>query len=469
MTNWAEIDRDPREFGLTRQELANAGRTVTTPVAAPAPSSWTQVDLGPILAGDLSPLEATRMARIDGVLMLYPGRIHDFHGQPESLKSWCAQVVVAEILTADLEALYIDFEAEARDVVGHLLALGVSKQQLHFGLHYIRPDEPFSEAARVRLLADLDYWTLDVSIVDGVNNAMASNALDPKSGPDYRKWFDLLARPVQLATTGPTVLIDHVAKDKEHRGDWAIGTESKLASIDGASFTFDLVQPFGRQRTGLSRLLLAKDRPGGLRGHAMGKELCRLKLTSSAEGAVTYEFLVPSGLTEGEDGEPQWRPTFYMQKVSELVESSSTPLSRNGITGAITGKVTYIRQAIQILIDDGFIEAYGGPNRSILHRSLLPYVAPSDEYVPGASPVRPESRGVPGSGASPVEGGPLGPPRRDALDLEAKSTTETETNGTHPTPPPGIVQKVCPGCGASDWRLVGEQRHCRACSEVWTP
>lgn len=445
-------------------------KTVAVPEAEPVTSSWSQVDLKALLEGDLSPLEATRMPRSDGVLMLYPGRIHDFHGQPESLKSWCAQVAVAEILMANLEALYIDFEAEARDVVGHLLALGVTKEQLNLNLHYIRPDEPFSEAARTHLISNLTYWTLDISIVDGVNNAMVANGFEPNSNKDIRLWWDLLVRPIQLATRGPSVLIDHVAKDKEHRGDWAVGGGQKLAGIDGASYTFDLVQPFGRGRTGLSRLLLAKDRPGGLRGHAVGKELCRLRLISAEDGTITHDFLVPSGLTEGEDGEARWKPTFYMQKVSELLEQAEEPLPKKAVEAGITGKATYIRQALDVLVADGYVTTSKGPHGSTLHAFLQAYIDPSSSLVPSSSPPRPSPGDDMGSTSSPFGGTPLtGVSPRDEVVPASKRTS---SNISSSSSVPGTTRKACPACGAFAFSAGPDgppQRRCHGCSEVWTP
>jgi len=408
------------------------------------------------------------MPRADGVLMLYPGRIHDFHGQPESLKSWCAQVAVAEVLKSDLEALYIDFEAEARDVVGHLLALGVSKSQLADNLHYIRPDEPFTDTERSYFIRALEFWTLDISVLDGVNNSLVASGFEPNSNMDVRKWWERLPRPLQLATRGPTVLIDHVAKNKEQRGDWAVGAGQKLAGIDGASFTFDLVQPFGRGRTGLARLLLSKDRPGGLRGHAVGKELCKLRLVSSEDGTVAHDFLVPSGMVEGEDpSEARWRPTFYMQQVSQLLERSAEPLSKNAIEEQVTGKRDYIRVALEVLVSDGYVEALPGPRGSSLHRSIEAYIDPSNDLAPTSPRPRP-GRGDDGGSTSPPNrvSPPLrgDPPRGEVVPQVIKAGS----NGTHLAP----GRKACPSCGGFAWSEGPDGppwRRCHKCGEVWSP
>jgi hypothetical protein len=65
-------------------------------------------------------------------------------------------------------------------------------------------------------------------------------------------------------------LLDHVTKDAQGRGRYAIGAQHKLASIDGAAYSLEVVRPFGRGLTGVARIDVTKDRPGFVRSFAVG-------------------------------------------------------------------------------------------------------------------------------------------------------------------------------------------------------
>jgi hypothetical protein len=79
--------------------------------------------------------------------------------------------------------------------------------------------------------------------------------------------------PRALAREGLAVLLlDHVAKDREARGRTAIGAQHKLAGVD-VCYMLDIVQRFGKNLSGLSRLTVTKDRPGYIRAASAGRKL----------------------------------------------------------------------------------------------------------------------------------------------------------------------------------------------------
>jgi hypothetical protein len=355
----------------TAAGAADNGRVVEAPA-----SSWRPLDLRDVLAGDLRPAEPAVLRRADGFCLLYAGRVHAFVGEPETLKSWTAQVAAAEILKAGGVVLYVDFESEAKDVVGHLVALGVSLEQLLTGLLYVRPDEAFGDPARTHLLAAVAGREVQLTVIDGVDNSMTLSGLEPNSRKEYAQWHHALVRPLQVATQGPVVLIDHVVKDREKRGDLASGAGNKKALIDGASFVFELVQQFGRGRTGIVRLLVAKDRPGALRQRANGKEVARLVLVSRDEQLVEADLQVPAAATGDPAGAERqaWQPTALMERISRLLEQADKPLSQHQIETARLGKqLQYVRRACQELVHQGFVEVLDGPRGARLHRSVKPF------------------------------------------------------------------------------------------------
>jgi len=329
--------------------------------------SWQPVNIAAVLAGDLSPLEPTVFAREDGQHLLYPGRVNALIGEPESCKSFAAQIAAGEVLKSGGTVWYLDFESEARDVVGHLLALGIPEDDIVKGLVYVRPDEPIGDAVEV-LQSQRDSH---LTVVDGVNSALVSNGLEPNSNKDVALFWEKLVRPLQRVTEGPLVTVDHVAKDREHRGDWAVGAGQKKALVDGAMLAFEVIQPFGRGRTGLVKILVFKDRPGALRGQAVGKEIARLQLVANAEGDhITHSLQPPAADQIGGEG---FRPTVLMERISRFLEDVEQPLSGYAISNAVPGKREGKVIALRVLGAEGYLECQPGPRGGLLYRSLKPF------------------------------------------------------------------------------------------------
>ena len=435
LDDWFEQDPDQHMQDMLR------GIIRAVPDWEPSPEaespSWLPVDLEALLAGDLGALEPTRLRRGDGVLLLYPGRVHDFHCEPETLKSWAAQVAVAEVLMAGGRALYLDFEAEARDVVGHLLALGVSQEQILEGLLYIRPEEGLGKEARPRLLALLAANPIEIAVLDGENTALAASGYEPNSNADVLTWKEELVRPVQVATSGPTILIDHVTKNPDTQGRWAVGAGQKLALIDGASFSFKLIVPFGVGRTGLASIHLSKDRPGHLRGltPGMNPEIAQLRLESHPDGSIDWELRPSAGVKTDEEGKEVFRPTVLMERVSRFLEEAAEPQSKAAVEKEVPGKRNFVRDALAALVVDGYVEVMPGPHNSLLHHSLKPY-----RQEDSATPQEP-SIPCPACGQLAYTAGPNGLPERRCLHCQQVWTpTETEDVGPREPGLPGVAE-----------------------------
>jgi hypothetical protein len=357
-----------------------------TPDDAQVQSSWLPIDNGPILDGDLSALEPTHMKRIDGQPLLYPERVSDFHGEPETGKSFAAQVAAAEVLQDGGNVLYLDFESEPRDVFGHLLALGVGKERIRAGFRYVRPEAKMTTAAIDDLVTEANDLQPGLTVIDGVNNAMAESGYDSNSNKDVPAWAGRLVRPLAKATPGPTLLIDHVAKNAATRGEWAVGAGQKKAWITGASFGFELVRGeyFGKGRVGSIRIVLQKDKIGPLRGkQGAGKVIAILKLTSHADDGHIDSELLPPPQAEG-TGTPDstgWRPTALMEKISKLLERSSVALSQTAIESGVVGTAAYKRRALAALIEGEYVERNPGPRGALLHKSVKTFRDVGD-YVP---------------------------------------------------------------------------------------
>jgi len=113
--------------------------------AARSASSWAPVPLGPVLDGTHDNPAPQLLARVDGLALLYPGRVHTLSGEPEACKGWIALAATAQAIDAGERVVYIDFEDTPASVVGRLLALGMKPEILAMRFDYVRPEEPLAQ------------------------------------------------------------------------------------------------------------------------------------------------------------------------------------------------------------------------------------------------------------------------------------------------------------------------------------
>jgi Bifunctional DNA primase/polymerase, N-terminal len=298
--------------------------------------SWRKVDLDPVLSGDWTPPKPTVGGRSDGVGMFYPAKVHSVSSESEGLKTWLLLAAATEEIRAGNHVLFIDFEDDEGGVVGRELALQLSADAIRKQFHYVRPLEPLTSPVSVADLNDiLRTYRPTLAIVDGITEGMTMHGLNPLDNQDIAKFGRILPR--RLARAGcATVCLDHVVKDAESRGRYALGGVHKLNAIDGAAFLLEGA-PFGIGLTGRSSILIAKDRPGQLRRHGRKRkdklsEFGELVLTSHDESYVEFEIRPPGAAGEGE-----FRPTVLMGKIcAALTEHGEIP--QRQILATVGGK-----------------------------------------------------------------------------------------------------------------------------------
>ncbi len=200
---------------------------------------------------------------------------------------------------------------------------------------------------------------------------MALHGLELKDNTDVARFGKLLPR--WIADRGPAVVaLDHVTKDREGRGRYAIGGVHKLNGVNGAAYVLENRRPFGIGLTGRSTLLVAKDRPGQLRRHALpsGEGLAWLADLVIESHDVTF---AEANLTVPARGDGPFRPTVLMGRVAAALAGATDPLSKQDIEARVQGRAADIRTAVAALIDDGFVTVTTGSHNSKLHRLVKPY------------------------------------------------------------------------------------------------
>ncbi len=223
-------------------------------------------------------------------------------------------------------------------------------------------------------------------VIDAAAGAYGLQGLDDNKRADVEHFAAIFVRAFWLAGIA-TILIDHVVKNVDARGKYAIGSERKVGSAD-VHLGFEVVAPLSRGGTGLYKVTTHKDRGGWL----PRPKAAELELRSDpATHAISWTFRAPSEESDG------WKPTALMERVSHFLETQDEPLAGYRIEEAVTGKRDYVRLAIDSLVGEGFASETSGTKRGRLIASIRPFR--EDEFAPSS----PRDEGAGFAPGSPFE------------------------------------------------------------------
>lgn len=362
------------------------GEDLASPNGKAERDSWLPVNLADLPAEP--PVRPTL-----GFGLVYPGRRHVFSGPQESAKTLAAYAIGLDTIrhTGTPVAL-IDFEMGKYAARNRLQELGATTADFA-NLHYIAPEQP-ATLERISLVIALDP---SIVIIDAAAGAYDLQGLDDNKRSDVEKFTHLYVRGFWQAGIA-TIVLDHVVKNTETRGKYAIGSERKTGGVD-VHLGFDTILPIKRGSTGLYKIVTHKDRDGFLQRGT----LAELHLTSDpSTHRVSWEFKQAEHVEPGE----VWMPTKAMQKISGLLEAKTEPVSRNSILIEIGGRQDVGRKAIDHLVRLGYATETDGPRNAKLlqhtrsftvlewenqhpHNDLIP---PNPDLIPdGVIPPNPTS------------------------------------------------------------------------------
>jgi hypothetical protein len=327
--------------------------------------TWRPIDL---TAEALKPPEPPSIARF-----LYPGHVHIGSGEPESAKTWFALVAAAEEILAGNTAVWADFEMGRRAMYERLQALGPVDEQIRAGFLYLEPDQALTPKLRPELELLLAVNKPTLAVVDSWTPALALHGLDPNKAQDIETFRRAVLAP--LRSCGSAIfLIDHLVKSKDARGRYSIHSERKLGIAD-VHLGFEVIDAFGRGRTGRVKVVVHKDRPGWLPRPKAGE----IEIASSPEtGNVTWQ--IQAAADQAADSRSDFRPTRLMEKASIYLEHCTDLVTRNTVLAAVTGNEAALRQGLDVLIRDGYVEAQPGTRNSQLLRSIRAYREALDDH-----------------------------------------------------------------------------------------
>lgn len=339
-----------------------------------AGSSWSPIALDAILDGRRERRRADLFPRMDiredgtPQCLLYRGLVHSFHGESESGKSLVMIYEATRLINEGEDVLWVTFDSDPEEDVARALRMGARKEAIRKHLHYVKPDEPPTAAASSYRALFYDQAgnprKYALAVIDGVTDAVLLFSGGAKGDPNeiFVQFSRYFPRRLADITGAAVVLIDHVAKDTENRGRFAIGAQAKMSQLTGAAYT---VEPDQTAPTvggvGYVILRVGKDRPGDVRrasgprrGRDRTQEAARIRVDDTgARTVVTVEPPVLDPFAAGQvDGVAV--PTDLMEAISRLLESEPGGLTGRAIEGAVKGKGERIRAALELLESRGF-------------------------------------------------------------------------------------------------------------------
>jgi hypothetical protein len=337
---------------------------------APPDSSWTPQNLADL--PDVPPVTPT----LGGLGLVYPGKRHVFSGPQESAKTLAAYVIGLAVIRSGSPVVLIDFEMGPWDAKTRLKELGASDDDLG-SLLYVEPDTGPGAHSVTRLCAH----NPALVVLDAAAGAFSADGLDDNSRKDVERWSGAWVTPFWKAGIA-TIVLDHVTKNVETRGSYAIGSERKVGGAD-VHLGFSVITPIRRGSHGRYQITTHKDRGGCLK---RGK-LATFELHSDPE---THHFTWAFVPAQEVDEEHAFRPTGLMEKVSRWLEMQVDPQPRSAIEKAKLGKGEYVRIALDLLLKEGYLEESEGARGARLTEVVRAYREAQDDLVPTSSHLVPE-------------------------------------------------------------------------------
>jgi putative DNA primase/helicase len=297
--------------------------------------------------------------------LVYPGKRHVFSGPPESAKTLAAYCILIQVARTGGMGILIDFEMGGYDARKRLHELGASREEIDRIL-YIEPEVP-ANAERIRRLVAFNPQLI---VIDASAGVYSLEGLDDNKRLDVEKVSTLYVKAFWRNSIA-SILIDHVVKDNESRGRYAIGSERKLGGAD-VHLGFDVVVPISRGTAGKYKITTHKDRGGFLkRGH-----LADLALNSDpTTHNITWGF---SEAVVTKDDKGHFRPTIKMEEISKELAGEEEPVSKTEVKRRVGGNADMCGKALDALIKEGHLTVTSGPRGADLLTLTRPYDRASD-------------------------------------------------------------------------------------------
>ena len=384
---------DPFGIGAALSVPPQPTGATQEPPEAPAPT-WARKDLSAYLDGTHTPLIPSLLERTDGVCLLYPGLVHSLHGESESGKSMVAQYLAAQQIMTGNKVLFIDFESDQAAITERLLMFGATPDAIMSLFWYLQPEINPAALTEIPAWFEMLEQTFALAIIDGVTDSLGCFGFVSKDNDQVAEWMRLLPKQIAKRTGAAVAVIDHVVKDNDSRGRFAIGAQSKMSGLTGAGYTVEISAALGRHLKGVIVLRVGKDRPGYIRGKSgplrktdRTQESARVVVDSTIDPDHPLITIEPWRGCDGTGMDVRsFRLTGFMEKVSRVLEDAVGPMSFRSIDSLVAGKQSHIAAAVESLVSERFVTRIDGARNSKMHTSVANYRQAQD---PGSDMFKP--------------------------------------------------------------------------------
>lgn len=310
-------------------------------------NSWAPINLNQL------PETPPQPPTLGNINLVYPGKRHVFSGPQESAKTLAAYTIAIQLARQDQETIIIDFEMGRYDARNRLRELGATPDQID-RIHYLEPWQP-ATSAHIEALITLHPQLV---IIDAAAGAYDLQSLDDNKRTDVERFTSIYIRAFWRNEIA-TIVLDHVVKNIDNRGAYAIGSERKVGGAD-VHLGFAPITPISRGGKGHYKITTHKDRGGYLRRGRVAD----LHLDSDPDtNNITWEY---RPYEPGTDDEGHWRPTVLMKTAYDHI-AANPGSSKTEVYDAMTSKRRELKvQAVGYLISDGFVTDQGEEGRSHL-------------------------------------------------------------------------------------------------------
>ena len=222
--------------------------------------------------------------------LIYKGKRHALSGPPEAAKTLLALGIALEAIRAGSIVAFIDFESGPAETRRLLEDLGATTDELETILYFEADGPPEGDD----LLEKIVKPGAELAIIDAAAGAYDASGLNEMDRGDIEKFAKAWVRPLHRHGVA-TILIDHVVKNRNNRGAFAIGGERKLGGVD-IHLGLSAVTQMSRGTSGLIKVTTHKDRPAWLPRPRTGDLELRSDPTTHA---ISWSLRPPSDETGG--------------------------------------------------------------------------------------------------------------------------------------------------------------------------
>ena len=290
------------------------------------------------------------LKRSDGATILYADKFNTIFGEPGMAKTWLGIEAALASIKLGGRVLWWDFEDKPGTLHDRVKALGelglVKGPNIAFVDYALKEVDELGKAAQA--LARAIGWLAEAGQYSLVVIDAAESSGAPSDGAPVTEWFKNMIDPFRLRKRSVGVLaLDHVPKRRQDRPRGAIGSQAKLAKVDGAAFGLS-GRPWTKTEDGVMTLKLEKDRPGDVPGH-MGSRVATIT-GRTVNGKLIISIDPP---TSNDDDDGLDMPMLLLAAIAGAGDE--------GVRGVkvlydmVTGKGTHKQQALKELIEEGSV------------------------------------------------------------------------------------------------------------------